>query len=111
EELAHLRRQRRLKLVERALDVGQDVRPGEALKQRGAVIERAQLGEGQAATRQGAEGTSLQAPGFTPSVGAPAARAVVVDREPRLLERIEIAADRARADADVCRELRDGAVA
>ena len=55
EELLHLRRQRGLELVERALDVGEDVRPGKALDQRAAVVEGAQLGEGQAAARQGAE--------------------------------------------------------
>ena len=39
EELLHLRRERRLELVERALDVGQQVGSGEALDQRAAEVQ------------------------------------------------------------------------
>ena len=89
EELLHLRRERRPELVERALDVGQQVRSGEALDQRAAEVQGAQLGKGQAAARQRPERLGLDPPELGPI------DRLVVDREPRFLERGEITPDRA----------------
>jgi hypothetical protein len=55
EELLHPWCQRRLELLERTLDVRQQVRAREALDQRAAEIQRAQFGERQAAACQRAE--------------------------------------------------------
>ena len=105
QKLLHPRRERRLELVERALDVGQQVRSGEALDQRAAEVQGAQLGKRQAAARQRPERLRLDPPELGPI------DRLVVDREPRLLERGEVAPDRAGAHTEVGRKLRNRAIA
>ena len=94
EELPHVRRQRRRQLLERALDVVAKRRAGERFEQRAAEVERAQLRHGQAG-RQALERLAVHAPPRLAIVVA----LVVVEREARLFERLQVAADRARRDA------------
>ena len=102
EELLHRRRKRRLELVERALQILEHRRAGEALEERAAEIERAQLGERQSASGDRAAGLRVHAPELR------AVDRVVVDGEARRLQGGQVAADRARGDVQVLGQLRDG---
>ena len=101
EELLHRRRERGLELVERALQIVEHRRAGEALEQRAAEIERAQLGERQPASGQRADGLGVHAPELR------AVDRLVEDGEAGRLQRGQVAADRARRDVQVLGQLRN----
>ena len=103
EELPHVRRERRRQLLERALDIVAERRARERLEERAAEIERAQLGQREPG-REPLERLAVDAPPRPPIV----ARSIVVEREARFLERLQVAADRARRDAAERREIVDG---
>ena len=89
-------------LLERALDVVAKRRAGQRLEQRAAEIERAQLRDRQAGG-QPLERLAVDPPARPAIV----VRLVVEEREAGFLERLQIAADRARRDVAQRRELVD----
>ena len=102
EKLLHVRRERRTQLVERTLQLATKRRSRQRFEQRSAEVQRAQLRQRQP-SRKPLECLSVHHPSRPPIV----ARAVVIDRKPRLLERLQIAADRPRRDAAEARQIVD----
>ena len=87
DELLHLGRQGRLELGERALDVRQDMRAGEALDERATEVQRAELRERQTTPRQGPKRLALDTPELRSVAG------MVVDGKAGFLQRGKIATD------------------
>ncbi len=101
EKPLHGGRERRLDLVERALQIAEHVRSREALDQRATEIERAELGEREPIPGQRAHPSRIHPPELR------AVDDVVVDRKASGLERREVAPDRARGDMELFREFRN----
>ena len=93
EEVPHVRRQHRGQFLERALDVVAKRRARQRFEKGAAEVQRAQLRHGEAG-RESLERLTVHAPArFSVVVGL-----VVVEREARFLERLQVAPDRPRGD-------------
>ena len=101
EELPHGGRQHGLEFVECARDVVSQRRPREAFDQRAAEVQRGQLRQRQAGAGQHAHRPRIH----SPELGA--VDDLVVHGKSRHLKRLQIPTNRARADRQVTRELRN----
>ena len=101
QELLHGGRQHCFELVECARDVLSHRRPGEAFDQRAAEIQRGQFRQRQAGAGQRAHRPRIQ----SPELGS--VDDLVVHGKSRHLKRLQIPSNRARADRQVSRELRN----
>jgi hypothetical protein len=93
EEPFHRRRERALELRERRFEIAPERRAGEHVHERAAEIQRAELGQ-----REARVGQRLERPRVDPPVPLPIHQ-FVEEREACSLQRLQIAANRARCDA------------